>query len=262
VFHGFNLRLDFSQDALYQQGLAINREHRTKVRQALQSFRTPSGALSASKIAQDWFPQIDAHIFLSHSHADERTALTLAGWLERHFDLKTFVDSTVWGYSDELLREIDNEYCYQASTNTYAYEKRNRSTSHVHMMLAVALGQMLDNTECLIFLNSPTSIAVRDSIGDGLTPTTPSPWIYYELALTSLLRGKSREVHRDRNKLAKSRLNEELRIEYDVNIAHLSQLSRDELNLWQRLAGDQLNSSPGRALDALYRMMGILKEYP
>ena len=61
----------------------------------------------------NWFPQIKADIFISHSHKDKGLALALAGWLEETFGLTAFIDSCVWGYANKLLKMIDDEYCYQ-----------------------------------------------------------------------------------------------------------------------------------------------------
>ena len=64
----------------------------------------------------NWFPQIKADIFISHSHKDEDLALALAGWLKVSFGLTAFIDSCVWGYANDLLKMIDYKYCYQKKT--------------------------------------------------------------------------------------------------------------------------------------------------
>ena len=66
--------------------------------------------------------------------------------------------------------------------STFVDKKRNYSTSHVHMMLSVALTQMIDNTECLFFLNTPNSLTPGTIINQ-----TESPWIYSEIATTRLI---------------------------------------------------------------------------
>jgi len=57
-----------------------------------------------------WFPQINANIFISHSHNDEKKAITLAGWISETFHLKAFIDSCVWKCSNDLLKIIDNDF--------------------------------------------------------------------------------------------------------------------------------------------------------
>ena len=94
----------------------------------------------ASAIQKDWFPQINADIFISHSHRDEKTAKALAMWLKNEFNLTAFIDSAVWGYFEDLLLTI------QQTTDLAS------ATSHVHMMLNMALMQMIDKTESLFLL--------------------------------------------------------------------------------------------------------------
>jgi hypothetical protein len=65
--------------------------------------------LKANLLIAQWFPYINADIFISHSHKDYNDVVCLAGWLEEKFGLTAFVDSSVWGYSDRLLKLIDGE---------------------------------------------------------------------------------------------------------------------------------------------------------
>ena len=51
------------------------------------------------------------------------------------------------------------------------------------MMLSTALTQMIDKTECLLFLNTPFSISTSEVVNE-----TESPCIYSELAVTKMLR--------------------------------------------------------------------------
>ena len=88
--------------------------------------------------------------FLSQSHADLNIAKTFAGWIYQEFGLITFIDSCVWNYANELINAIDRKYCKKLS-GYYDYDERNRSTSHIHMMLTGAPGQVLDQSECLFF---------------------------------------------------------------------------------------------------------------
>ena len=45
--------------------------------------------------------------------------------------------------SNDLLRRIDENYCRHSNGISFDYNKRNYSTSHVHMMLSIALSKML-----------------------------------------------------------------------------------------------------------------------
>lgn len=55
---------------------------------------------------------------------------------------------------NDLLREIDEKYCRHSNGTSFDYDKRNYSTSHVHMMLSIALSRMIDKCESVFFLNS------------------------------------------------------------------------------------------------------------
>ena len=145
----------------------------------LRSFQDSAGRLLASKLTADWFPDVHCQVFISHAHKDSELAVQLAGFLKYHFELDSFIVSTVWGSADELLRIIDNVYCWQEDSGTYNYRLRNRSTSHVHMMLSTALAKMINECGCAIFLNTPSSISSKDYIRGDIV--TESPWIYRKL---------------------------------------------------------------------------------
>lgn len=105
--------------------------------------------LDGDLIQKEWFPEKDWDVFLSHSHNDLDKALKIKVLLE-HFGLKVFVDSTVWGFADNLLRKIDDAYA-QRSEGHYYYNKRNQTTAAVHLMLSTALTQVMDNAEAVFF---------------------------------------------------------------------------------------------------------------
>ena len=178
-----------------------------------------------------------------------RTVILLSVWqiLSYEFGIRSFMNSCVWGFADDLLKIIDNEYCRQDHNRTYNYRKRNRSTSHVHMMLSTALIKMMDQCECILFLNTPSSIPPDEFIEGTITD---SPWIYSEIAMTSLIQKKAAATHRE---LAKSvtAIDEGLRIKYEVQLAHITALASSDLKEWQKRAGKVKGSE---ALDALYML--------
>lgn len=238
-------------------GNLIHKENKITVKTDLDKFKNVDGILQAEEIINNWFPKIQADVFLSHSHKDEKRVIGLAGWLKYNFGIKSFIDSTVWGYSDELLKAIDNNYCKNEYSETYNYDLRNRSTSHVHMMLSTALTDMIDRCECIIFVNTPGSFTPATYLKD--EGQTESPWIYSEIAITRMLRQKSPAEHRlrltmDSVNASLEHLSEakELRISYPADLFHLTPLSVNNLNQWkQREAAKERNAY---ALDSLYKM--------
>ena len=138
--------------------------------------------LDGSRIVDTFFPNVKADIFISHSHKDVETAKEFAKIIYVKTGLKSFIDSEVWIYADDLLNDIDFDYCLKAN-GSYSYEKRNISTSYVHMMLNTALLNMLDRCECLFFLSTPNSFNKEQEIKN----TTFSPWIYSELSMANAI---------------------------------------------------------------------------
>ena len=188
MYRGYDLKIVDSdlggglRDNLSVIGQSVYDEHTRKIKRDLGKFLSPDGTVDGSKMQEAWFQDIKADIFLSHSHKNEPIAIMLAGLFKGVLGLSTFIDSCIWGYSLDLLREIDNKFCKRENGN-YDYDKRNYSTSHVHMMLASALSKTIDNCECLLFLNTPESVNA-----DNVIHKTSSPWIYYEIAITNTIR--------------------------------------------------------------------------
>ena len=145
--------------------------------------------LDGDLIQKEWFPDKDYDVFLSHSHNDLDKALKIKVLL-KHFGLKVFVDSTVWGFADNLLRKIDDAYA-QRSEGYYSYNKRNRSTAAVHLMLSTALTQVMDNAEAVFFLNTPNSTLQHFAGTEYDKTLIASPWIYHEIMMTKFLRPNS-----------------------------------------------------------------------
>lgn len=243
-----------SWDNYFSIGSRIHEKNKTAVKTELDRFKDIDGNLQAKEIISNWFPEIKAEVFLSHSHKDEKLIIGLAGWLKDKFKLTSFIDSAVWGYSDTLLKAIDNKYCKNESNETYSYEKRNRSTSHVHMMLSTALTNMIDQCECIIFVNTPNSFTPADYFND--EGKTESPWIYSEIAMTRMLRQKTLKEHRSlSNNLSLENFNEarqmELHISYPLDILHLTPLNKNDLTTWETNESQKNNKYP---LDSLYRI--------
>lgn len=148
--------------------------------------------IDGKKLSDIWFPSVQANVFISHSSKNVELAKGLAGFLRHKFHIESFIDSEVWDYAPDLLKAIDEDYCrnFDRSGNklsTYNYTKRNQSTSHVYMMLNMALASMIDRCDVLIFLDTPESIVASDIIKDS---RTYSPWIYSELTISRLIEKK------------------------------------------------------------------------
>ncbi|MBQ9275544.1 MAG: hypothetical protein IJ228_12085 [Succinivibrio sp.] len=250
---------------------------------SFKSFMRRDGKVDATRVQKNWFSAVDScHIFLSHSHERKPQALKLAAWLYREFKLFAFVDSKLWGYADELLGEIDDDLCLNPGDETYSYQCRNVSTSHVHMMLSCALMQMIDECECFLSL-AEGGISYRESIecvrklnedsgsveDESEEPLTYSPWIYAETEYSRLLRRRKKESHRPlmvTEDYRKPALAMDAAIKdhffYTLDIKHLTLLNEMDLIRWQGEC-DLLNGAeaddfkrwqPYRSLDVLYEL--------
>ena len=259
MYRRFNLRYfgikdKKSQDLYYKMGIKLFNDNKTKVEKTLKGFILTDGSLDGSKMQDNWFPQIDADIFISHSHDDEDMALILAGWLYDNFKIKTFIDSCIWGYADDLIRIIDNRYCLNSNGETYNYQKRNYSTSHIHMMLSTALSMMIDKTECLFFLNTPSSIKSSEVV-----TKTESPWIYSEISMSELIRKKTLKSYR--NFVMEKALHDEVRhfnlsVEYTVYLEGLTSIKPSDLDVWYKvwqIEKQKISQTKKFPLDILYQ---------
>lgn len=264
MFAGFNVVVNNKEEFghYYNSGLSIYNEHISTITDSLENYINPGGSLCEKDIENDWFPAIDAHVFLSHSHNDLDFVISFAGWLYKNFNIKAFIDSCVWGNSDKLLKKIDNKYCGSSwykngNVKTYSYELRNKSTSNVHMILYTALMKMIDRTECLMFINTPSSLKWSDLLSG--ESVTESPWIYGELLASKLIRNKSRKAHRGLiNKSVFEHADENfgnLAFEYTFDTKHLIDIEDYDLEYFESNADSYENVFD--ALDNFYTQNGV-----
>jgi hypothetical protein len=234
-------------------------KYRSAFEQKIEYFKnTKTGRLNAARLTADWFPQIDADIFISHSHEDYEDVVALAGWLHNNFGITAFIDECLWGFCENLLRLIDKEYCLTPDGEYYDYQKRNHSTSHVYMMLTASLFEMIDHTPCLFFYNTSKSVIPKDIFSS--TEQTLSPWIFTEIQMTKRVRICSPEEHRQMRKSImessqKYFSREDLKIEYDVDLSHLITIDTDFMCNW---AEQEFNSDKDAALAYLYNQSNTI----
>ncbi len=236
-------------------GRIIFNKNQKNIHNAFDEYLLNDDVINGDAISQDWFPIIKSDIFISHSHSDEDYVIAFAGWLKDKFNLNAFIDSCVWEYFNKLLKCIDENYC-QNSNNTFDYEKRNISTSHVHMMLNVALMKMMDKCECIFFMNTPNALPIVDNIRN--IESTLSPWIYSEVEMTRYLREQKpkREGYlypiNEEFQLEQS----ELKIQYKINKIHMKKINDKSLEIWLKSC-----SNYEHPLDTLYKQVDKIEEY-
>lgn len=183
------------------------------IHESLERVTLNNQLIDGTKIQDDWFPEVDASVFISHSGKDEELAMNLANFLNNEYGVKSFVDSQVWGYFPNLMIKLDNGRDTENKlVNLSQYDK---CSTHVHNMLSIALSKMIQKCDYFIFLDTQNS---RNS----LTNMTESPWIYFELSISHILMPKEEVITEG--------------LEYFSNIAykaptnHLKQITFNDLS--------------------------------
>ncbi len=250
MFRGFKVESLSIPGENFQKGLELFEANKIDIQRRLKNSIFSTSVMDGSAIQSNWFPQIDAHIFISHSHDDKDMAIALSGWLWRNFHIKSFVDSMIWGYANELLKQIDDSYCLNEDKTAYDYNIRNYSTGHVHMMLSTAWVTMIDKTECIFFLDTKHSVSVQPVEN---IKKTKSAWIYFEIATMQLVQKKQpiRQLLESQKTFSEKELiKKSLEVTYTLDLDHLSELKSSILNKW----AERKYSLPEDALDALYAL--------
>ena len=248
-----------------EHGRAIYKSHEEEVQDCLSRYITEDGVINGTALKEHWFSISKKNVFISHSHDDIYKVIAFAGWLHEAFGLEAFIDSCSWWYCNDLLKRIDKRYCYKRETHTYDYDMRNYTTSHVHMMLSTALTEMMYNTECIIFFNTPQSINMATELAKikkDKKQTTISPWIYHELSMTTMLgvvkphRLSLALEHRDHVDFSQSTHDEKPKFDYDVSKAlnEMTTLTDRQLQQWYERHIDNPTIPSEYALDELYRI--------
>ncbi|EOU2112668.1 hypothetical protein [Clostridium perfringens] len=231
MYKCYKLKFDEQLEELINDYAEIGRklmeEKRANIYSKLESYLRDDNSIDFTALQDDWFPTVNADIFISHSHADIKAVNALAGWFKEKFNVDVFIDSYIWGYCNDLLKEIDEKYCKHTNGKSFDYDKRNFSTAQIHMILSNALNKMIDKTECVIFLETDNSLSVNNDIQKG----TSSAWIYSELITTSIIRRKIPERLKDDSEIRKftNDLNESLKPYYRVNLSHCIDLTVEDL---------------------------------
>lgn len=219
--------------------------------------------INVNNVMEEWFPKVKADIFLSHSHKDKKKVIQFANYLYNNFGLTAFIDSEVWKYMNDLLNTLNKTYCMDEETNLYWYSKTLYTSENIHTILTASLMKMIDETECIMFLNSNnTTIQISQNT------ETNSPWIYIELVINNIIREKELErptlsTYVTEGGLIKAAEMESLSLpvfSFDVTppLSFFIPLSGNDFSQWY--VKFYLNKTniriPAMALDILYKLKG------
>lgn len=257
MFRGFNLTLERNYKDKHADGLRSVKSA-SGVTRSIQSLLDSEGHIIAEKLIAEWFPQKKFDLFISHSHRDIDKVTNFCGYLKNKFDLDCFVDSYVWEYCDDLLRKIDDKYCLNKGEKTYNYKKRNNTTAHVHSILSVALAKMMDQCECVFFINTPHSVAPQNiSNSYSNESKTFSPWIYFEISMLDMI--QIRNPYPRENLVFESRQDsvkagmvfDSATIKYAIDFNKMTSLNDQNISTWYQQKDNPENSCKN-SLDILY----------
>lgn len=265
MFAGFNLEINEqffdSQQKSFQEYQEIGKAHLAsqgmEVENALNAY-IKNNIIDGSKIQEDWFPEVEADIFLSHSSKDTKLVNAIAGWINDTFGLKCFIDSNVWGYAGNIAEMLNSNYSDKRSDGNggylYNHKKCLKVSEHVNTMLNIALQKMVDKSESVFLINTGQSISINSDSNS--IDLTYSPWIYLELVCSEIVRKKPLSFYRYNRALYHSisescrfeGRNEDLTISYNAPTQHLIKINQDVLEKWKR----QFDGKYPFPLDILY----------
>lgn len=260
MYKGYHLSADLSDFNFIKQHDCdiFYKDMNNKIINSIKNFYFQSKdfndfIIDGTKLQNFCFPLSNQHVFISHSHNDIDLVKKISYMLKIILKIDIFVDSFIWSYANDLLHIIDDEYCYRPKIEAYDYNARNFSTSHVHMMLNNALHSMIDNCECLLFLNTKNSI--NEHFKD---PKTSSPWIMSEIYFSSVVRRKPNRFILGYESLAQDKAitatteEQNLNILYSMNLKHLIDIDSNNFIDW--VIKSEKNKEYGyEALNRLYK---------
>lgn len=265
MFAGFNLEINKhffeSKQKSFQEYQKIGEEHLGAQGEGIENALSEyinNNIVDGSKIQKDWFPEVEADIFLSHSSADKELVNAIAGWLNDNFNLKCFVDSNIWCYAGNISEMLNSNYSNKRSdgNGSYLYNHKRclKVSEHVDTMLNIALQKMIDKCESVFLINTEKSIHINSDSKS--VDITYSPWIYSELVCSEIVRKKPLYFYRYNSELYHS-INESRRFEdvsnnltisYNAPTQHLIKINQDVLEKWNR----QFDMEYPFPLDLLY----------
>lgn len=272
MYIGFNLQIDENAEIFdglenYERLQHVGQEHlnnqKALFNEELEDY-VVADRINGTKIQDEWFPQIEADVFISHSGKDDELASALAGWMYETFGLRCFIDANVWGYSKTLLDKMNSKLSNKRRDKDggylYDYKSCNQVSQHVNMMLSIALQKMIDKVEAIILLNTNSSVKV---CSDSHMEETYSPWIYAEISCTQFVRKKPLLTYRDYGTVYKEYfgVTESVQfamhsaISYTVSLKHFKPLDEDNLLEWRRECFANSQNYEYK-LDALYQIIG------
>ena len=192
-----------------------HKKFKGEVEQFIKKFSAPgSGVFVANKLINQWFPIVEADVFLSHSHDSKGEVEALASYIESETGKVVFVDSIYWDSADKMVKlfyDFIDELC---DGNRFKVDSLLKASEHVHCMLERAILAMMDKCDDFVFLDESSSIS----------NVTLSPWVYSELEFSKHLLAPKRMIKEGVENFS-------VQVAYNKALKHLHNVTLDELCL-------------------------------
>ena len=251
MYRAFNVALESNKYLGYVNTRQYENDKSISL-QKLQKIINSRDIIQAWEIKKLLLPSKRYDIFISHSHKDLELAKGFANYLYLFFNVTCFIDSLYWGNIDELqneLNELHLTYDGVTKKSYYDYEKTLQVAKHADMILASALTEMIDNCECVFFLNTDSSV-IRGTEAISKNETY-SPWIYHEVCTTTIIQKKQRSKFNESYQFRDNAIKQIPDISYGLDLSGMTVLREEDIFEWEIKINSNKDKHP---LDVLYNL--------
>ena len=251
MHRAFNVKLDSNQYLNYVNTKQYENDKSISL-QNLRRIINSKDMLQAYEIKKLLLPSKRYDIFISHSHKDLEIAKGLSGYLNALCGVACFIDSLYWGNIDELQEELNRMHLHKDEATGKKYfdhQSTMEVAKHANMILASALTEMIDNCECVFFLNTDNSV-IRGTEAISKNETY-SPWIYHEVFTTTIIQKKQRSKFNESYQFRDNAIKQIPDISYGLDLSGMTVLREEDIFEWEIKINSNKDKHP---LDVLYNL--------
>ena len=251
MYRAFNVTLESNKYLGYANAQQYENDKSISL-QNLRRIINSKDMLQAYEIKKLLLPSKRYDIFISHSHKDLEIAKGLSGYLNALCGVSCFIDSLYWGNIDELQEELNRMHLHKDEATGKKYfdhQSTMEVAKHANMILASALTEMIDNCECVFFLNTDNSV-IRGTEAISKNETY-SPWIYHEVFTTTIIQKKQRSKFNESYQFRDNAIKQIPDISYGLDLSGMTVLREEDIFEWEIKINSNKDKHP---LDVLYNL--------
>ena len=251
MYRAFNVTLESNKYLGYANAQQYENDKSISI-QNLRRIINSKDMLQAYEIKKLLLPSKRYDIFISHSHKDLEIAKGLSGYLNALCGVSCFIDSLYWGNIDELQEELNRMHLHKDEATGKKYfdhQSTMEVAKHANMILASALTEMIDNCECVFFLNTDNSV-IRGTEAISKNETY-SPWIYHEVFTTTIIQKKQRSKFNESYQFRDNAIKQIPDISYGLDLSGMTVLREEDIFEWEIKINSNKDKHP---LDVLYNL--------